>query len=93
MLNHRVLVVHCCMSQGFIQPVNNKAEVYLSKNQDSTACSPSVLLKPVIMVLLFIFEERSFDLTELFCLLQIQSVMIQFCIYHINIFAMSRSNI
>lgn len=65
----------------------------MSKNQDSTACSPSVLLKPVIMMQLFIFEERSFDLTELFCLLQIQSVVIQFHIYNINIFAMSRSNI
>lgn len=85
MLSHHDLVVHCHMSQRFIHPVNNRAQVYLSKNQDSTVCGPGVLLKLVITMQLFIFEERSFDLKELFCLLWIQFVMIQFCISNIYI--------
>jgi len=73
--------------------MNNRAQVYLSKNQDSTACGLGVLQKPVIMMQLFIFEGRCFDLKELFCLLWIQSVMIQFCICNIYIFAVWRNNI
>lgn len=68
MLNHCVPVIHCHMSQRLIHRKNNRAQVYLSKNQDSTACGLSVLLmvKPVITMQLFIFEERSSDLKELF---------------------------